>query len=104
MRQIAVEEAQALLSSATPPQLLDCRESWELDICKLPSAIHIPLLEVVERADELDRSRPVLVYCHAGIRSINAAVLLEQLGFTTMSMRGGTEAWAERIDPTMARY
>lgn len=64
----------------------------------------MPLGEVEERAHELERGRPVLVYCHAGVRSINAAVLLEREGFEAMSMRGGIDAWSVRIDSTVPRY
>ena len=60
--------------------------------------------ELDEHVGELDRERPVLVYCHAGVRSINAAVYLESMGFVAMSMRGGIDAWSVRIDPTVPRY
>lgn len=103
MRQVSVEEARELLASASPPQLVDCREPWEHDFCHIGGAL-LPLGEVVERANELDPGRPVLVYCHAGVRSINAAVLLEREGFDTMSMRGGIDAWSLRIDPSVPRY
>jgi rhodanese-related sulfurtransferase len=104
MRQVSVEEAKALLESDTPPLLVDCRQAWEHELCHLTGDVLLPLDEVVERAHELERGRPVLVYCHAGVRSINAAVLLEREGFETMSMRGGIEAWSLRIDPTVPRY
>jgi rhodanese-related sulfurtransferase len=74
------------------------------DLAHLPQAIHIPLSEVVERATELDAARPVLVICHAGVRSLSAAALLSGLGYTATSVRGGTEAWSARIDPTFPRY
>lgn len=100
-----MEEARELLAGDAPPQLLDCRQPFELGLCRLDGAAHIPLMEIPERAlGELDRDRPVLVFCHAGVRSINAAVMLEQLGFTAMSMRGGIDAWSVRIDPTVPRY
>lgn len=104
MRQISVEEARDLLAGASPPQLVDCRQPWEHELCHLPGDHLLPLGEVEERAPELDPSRPVIVYCHAGVRSINAAILLERAGFDTMSMRGGIEAWSVRIDPTVPRY
>lgn len=104
MRQVTVEEARALLDGPTPPLLVDCREPWEHDLCHLPGDFLLPLGEVVERASELERGRPVLVYCHAGVRSINAAVLLEREGFETMSMRGGIDAWSRHIDPSVPRY
>lgn len=105
MRQLDVEEVRDLLSSGARVQLVDCREAWETEICRLQGAIHIPLGEVTERAlEELDRGVPVVVYCHAGVRSINAAILLERLGCEAASMRGGIEAWSLRVDPRVPRY
>lgn len=104
MVQISVEEARRLLASAEPPQLVDCRQPEEWDLVHLPGAHLAPLPEILEHVAELDPARPVLVYCHHGIRSINGAVLLEQAGFVTMSMRGGIDAWSLRIDPTLPRY
>lgn len=104
MRQVTVEEARDLLASTEPPQLVDCRQPWEHALCALPNARLCPLGEIEEHVAELDPSRPVLVYCHAGVRSVNAAILLERAGFTAMSMRGGIEAWSLRIDPSVPRY
>ncbi len=104
MVQVSVEEARDLLAQAEPPQLLDCRQPEEWDLVRLPGATLAPLPELLDHVDDLDPRRPVLVYCHHGIRSINAAIMLEQRGFTTMSMRGGIDAWSLRIDPTVPRY
>ena len=104
MRQVSVEEARALLDGPAPPQLLDCRQPWEHHLCRIDGDVLIPLGELEERAGELDPARPVLVYCHAGVRSINGAVMLERLGYEAMSMRGGIDQWSLRIDPTVPRY
>lgn len=97
-------EARALLEGPEPPQLVDCREPFEWRIGRLPGAVLIPLGETLDRAHELDPDRPVLVYCHHGVRSINAAMLLEQAGFTAMSMRGGIDQWSVQVDPSVPRY
>lgn len=104
MRQLSVEQSRDWLLDAGRPQLLDCRQPGEWDVCHLEGAVLIPLGELTERANELDEGRPVLVYCHHGVRSINGAMILESLGFTADSMRGGIEAWSLRIDPRVARY
>jgi len=104
MRQVSVEEAREWLAASGAVQLVDCREQWEWHLGHISGALHIPLAELHDRLDELDVSRPVLVYCHAGVRSVHAALLLEECGFRADSMRGGTEAWSLRIDPAMPRY
>lgn len=105
MRQISVEAAATWLSGPERPQLLDCREPFEVAIAALPGATLIPMMDTMERAPtELDPSRPVLVYCHHGVRSVNVAMMLEGLGFSADSMRGGIDQWSLRVDPTLARY
>lgn len=104
MRQLSVEESKAWLEESGSPQLVDCRRPGEWDIGHLAGAVLIPLDEIADRTGELDPDRPVLVYCHHGVRSINAAMILESAGFSADSMRGGIDAWSLRIDPNVARY
>jgi sulfur-carrier protein adenylyltransferase/sulfurtransferase len=86
-------------------QLIDVREPWEWEICRLDGAVLIPLRELPARIGELDRSRPVVTYCHTGVRSLTARHFLSEQGFRDVrSLRGGVEAWATQVDPGMARY
>ena len=57
-------------------------------------SISLPLNHLAERAQELPRDRPLLVYCAGGYRSSIAASLLRQQGFTQVSeIAGGLAAW-----------
>ena len=85
--------------------LLDVRESWERDICLIAGSRHIPLGQIVERVGELSAEMPVVVYCHHGARSLQAVLWLRQQGFAgAVNLGGGVDAWAELVDPDMARY
>jgi rhodanese-related sulfurtransferase len=85
--------------------LLDVREAWELEISKLPGVRHIPMNEVPDRLGELDRSRPLVVMCRSGARSLRVAQFLEAQGFAHVSnLSGGILAWGERIDPALRPY
>jgi len=53
--------------------LLDVREGWELNICALPGALHIPMGQVPARAEELDPEQELVVICHHGVRSLRVA-------------------------------
>lgn len=97
-------EARARLAEPDPPLLLDCREPFEFAVCRLPGAVLIPLGELAERVDEVDSGRAVLVYCHHGVRSINAVVILQALGFRAAHIRGGIDAWSREVDPGVPRY
>ncbi|MGF1574290.1 MAG: rhodanese-like domain-containing protein [Sumerlaeia bacterium] len=94
-------EVLELLQGNNPPQLLDVREVHELQADgKIPGAIHIPLGEVQMRCTELDKSRPVIVYCASGMRSFDAGFELIQQGFTDVSnLNGGIHAWPGEKEP-----
>ena len=87
------------------PLLLDVRTPQEWAICRIDGATWIPLQELPERMRELDPSREIVVYCHAGARSAAAARTLRAAGFErVLNLAGGIRAWAAAVDPSMPRY
>lgn len=86
--------------------LLDVREPWEAELCRLPGARLIPMGEVPSRAhQELDPDAHIVVYCHHGVRSLRVTLWLREQGFEqAQSLAGGIEDWARVMDPSMARY
>jgi rhodanese-related sulfurtransferase len=91
---------------ASPPQLIDVREPWEVAAAPFPGALPIPMGDVPARAfAELDPDRPLVAICHHGVRSLHVANWLRQQGFEqAQSLRGGIDGWSLRIDPTIPRY
>ena len=85
--------------------LLDVREEWEYRLVHLNGAKWIPLGELLQRASELNPYAEVVVYCHRGMRSLDAAYLLQQLGFKRVkSLVGGIDRWVQEIDPSLPQY
>lgn len=79
-------------------QVLDVRNPGELAEGSLPDAVHIPLARLRGRLGELERGRPVLVYCAGGYRSIAAAGLLRAEGFAEVAdLLGGYGAWRDEM-------
>jgi len=74
--------------------VLDVREDFEFVERHVPNALHIPLGEVLDRIEEIDKARPVYVICAVGGRSLTVADALRQLGFDAASVAGGTNLWA----------
>lgn len=102
---LSVESLSNQLTNQQPLYLVDVRQKWEYDICHLANSIHIPLNELADRLSELPRTKAIVMICHHGIRSQQAAALLLKSGFNNVaSLEGGINAWAQRIDPTMAVY
>ena len=87
------------------PVLLDVREPWEYQTASLENSKHIPLREIPARFGEIDASAEVVVICHHGGRSMQAALFLERQGFASMhNLTGGVDAWARQVDPAMPVY
>jgi rhodanese-related sulfurtransferase len=87
------------------PQLLDVREPWEFDVCRIPDTKLMPMRSVPARFMELDRDAETVVICHHGARSYQVAMFLEQQGFSKISnLYGGVAAWAQQVDSTMPTY
>lgn len=102
---IEVEALNALREDGAPHALIDVREAWELEICALPGAIHIPMAEIPARIDEIGERRPIVVLCHHGVRSMTVARYLDTNGVgPVINLTGGIAAWADRVDSGMARY
>ena len=105
---ISVKQLQQRLAQTTTseqPLLLDVREPKEYALCHIQGAKHIPLGEIGVRLGELDPEQEIIVICHHGMRSLQAAMQLAAHGFDKVSnLSGGVDAWAAEIDPAMPRY
>jgi rhodanese-related sulfurtransferase len=104
IREITPTELQQLLAGENPPALIDVREEGEAAICSIDGSTLIPMNTLPQRLQELARDRPVVLYCHGGMRSMMAGQWLSQQGFEALSLAGGIDRWAIEIEPEMARY
>jgi len=97
--------AAALQAGKGGPVLVDVREPFEWEICRIPGSILVPLGDLPRRFGELDPAAEVVTVCHTGMRSLEAARFLRSRGIPRVrSLRGGVAGWADEIDPKMARY
>jgi len=104
--EISVTEAKQLRDAAPDrTRIIDVREPYELEICQIAGAAHIPMRQIPEHLDTLPRDRHLLILCHAGGRSRRITEFLRAHGFTAVSnIAGGIDAWAEAIEPGLRRY
>jgi adenylyltransferase/sulfurtransferase len=103
--EISVHETRHLLSQADDVMLIDVREDYEVAHCAIAGARHIPMRRIPEHLHDLPRDQHLLIHCHHGGRSLRVTQWLRAQGFPRVSnVAGGIEAWAEEIDPTIARY
>jgi molybdopterin/thiamine biosynthesis adenylyltransferase/rhodanese-related sulfurtransferase len=103
--EISVEQLKARQDAKENFVLLDVREQYEYDIARIPGSKLIPLGELHSRLSELDTADEIVIHCKSGYRSANALRELQAAGFGKVwNVAGGILAWADRIDPTVAKY
>ncbi len=74
-------------------QLVDVRETYEVDAGHLAGARHVELERLASEADTIARDKPVLFYCRLGSRSGMAANAFRRAGYEAYSLTGGIDAW-----------
>ena len=111
MQQITAPQLKAWLDDPARPKpvLLDVREAWELERCRLPGVQAMAMRSIPARYPELQREfgqdKEIVVVCHHGARSYQVAMFLEQQGFTNLyNLYGGVAAWAQQVDSTLPTY
>jgi rhodanese-related sulfurtransferase len=77
--------------------ILDVRTEDEVNTVKIPGSINIDIYKgqgFIYKLEELDKNKNYYVYCAAGVRSLNACGVMEQLGFEkTFNLKGGISLW-----------
>jgi rhodanese-related sulfurtransferase len=92
-----VSDVHALLERGTGAVVVDVRDDASWDAGHLPGAIHIPRLELTDRATtEIPADADVVVYCWSpGCNgAVKAALALSVAGYRVREMLGGFEYWA----------
>ena len=75
-------------------QLVDVRQPGEVSLGTIEGAVKIPVGQLQQRFEELDTSRPTIVFCAGGYRSAVAASVLRLRDFNDVSdLIGGYSAW-----------
>ncbi|MFR9752708.1 rhodanese-like domain-containing protein [Nocardia sp. 004] len=89
-------------AAALRPILLDIREIEEWQLGHAPGAVHIPMVEVPARIEELDYDADLYVVCRQGGRSLRVVEYLTHIGYEAIQVSGGMVAWQRAGRPLAA--
>jgi rhodanese-related sulfurtransferase len=92
-REASREEARKLLDEGA--QLVDVRADHEWEAGRIAGAKHVPLPELPQRIEEIEKDRPVVVYCRGGNRSSMATTALAEAGYDASKLSEGAVGWEE---------
>ncbi len=103
--EISPRELSKLIEASEPIRIIDVREPHELEISAIAQAELIPLGSLAARMHELDSAETLVLMCKSGTRSARALELLAGAGFRKLkNLRGGINAWAQDVDPSLPIY
>ncbi len=92
---ISPVEAKKIMDTQNDIYILDVRDPDELDEGFVDNSINIPLDTLLQSAEKSlpDKSKPLLVYCRSGKRSMEAEKILDKLGYKNIYDFGGILDW-----------
>ena len=104
IQSMSVRELKELIDAIEPIELLDVRTPEERAIAAIPGAVLLNEAEAA-RIEALPRDAKLVLHCHHGGRSQQAAEQFISLGFSQVfNVIGGIDAWSQEIDPDVPRY
>jgi rhodanese-related sulfurtransferase len=107
MQHLTAPELASLLAdkSGAAPVLLDVREPWEYQLCRIEGSVSMPMNTIPGQLEQIDRDATIVCICHHGARSMRVAQFLENNGFEqVVNLTGGVHAWATQVDNAMPTY
>ena len=105
VKQLSATELKNKIQQEEKLFLLDVREPHEFQYAHIANSVLIPLNQIPNRLGELDPQQEIVVICHHGMRSQQAANYLVQSGFKNIAnLTGGIDAWSCTCDSSVRRY
>ncbi len=103
--EVSPQEVKLRLDHGEKFLFVDVRESWEYDTTRIAGSKLIPMREIPANLAALESADDVVLFCHHGMRSLDAAAWLRSQGVKgARSMAGGIDRWSIEIDPLVPRY
>ena len=104
--EIRPQEVKRRLDTGEKLRMIDVREVFEFQQARIDGAELIPMRSVPQALSSLEsEERPIIVFCHHGIRSLQVVSWLREQGVENCtSMAGGIDRWSLEIDSSVPRY
>ena len=103
--EIEPRDVKQMLDRGAKLLFVDVREDWEHQLCRIEGAQLIPLGQLPTNVPVFEAAEEIVLYCHSGRRSLDAAAWLRAQGIAgARSMAGGIDRWSREIDPNVPRY
>lgn len=102
---VSPRQLQAMMAADPNLFVLDVREPFELEICRIKGSWEIPLGQIAARFAEVPKDQDVVVHCKMGGRSAQAVQFLKSKGYTrAKNLAGGILRWIDEVDGSLSKY
>ena len=99
IKEITVKELKNKFDNNEDFMLLDVRNIQEVLFSKINGSIHIPMNEIMDRINELDSNKEIIIQCKSGKRSARVCEYLMTQNYKNVkNLIGGIIAWSDEID------
>ena len=103
--EITPREVKDIMDRGEKFLFVDVREKWEFDTSWIQGAVLVPMREIPANLAKFEGADQIVLFCHHGIRSLDAAAWLRSQDVAgAKSMAGGIDRWSAEIDPGVPRY
>ena len=105
IKEIDVKTLNKKISNKENFILLDVRTDSEYFLSNIEGAIHIPMNDIPNKLDTLNKNAEIIVQCKSGKRSAKVCQFLLNNNYKNVkNLEGGIIAWASEIDPSIMVY
>ncbi len=105
MQSMTPEQLKEIMNNGNVPVLIDVREAWEYEICRIDGSQNIPMSEFTASLDKLEQDAETVIICHHGTRSQQVGDYLESKGYKNIkNLDGGIDSWSSSVAPDMPQY
>jgi len=103
--EITPREVKSMMERGDKFLLVDVREKWEFETSWIEGAVLVSMREIPSNLAKFEEADNIVLFCHHGIRSLDAAAWLRSQEIPgAKSMAGGIDRWSAEIDPKVPRY
>lgn len=98
MLQITAQELEEKINNNEQLNIIDVREAFEVQFGKVPGAVNIPLQQLINQMNQLDKNKEYILICRSGNRSGMAGQFMEMQGYTAINVVDGMIGWSGSLE------
>lgn len=97
VKEVTPEEVEEIIENSKDTIVIDVREDEEVETGMIEVAKHIPMKQIPQEVESLDKEKEYILVCRSGARSMKVSVYMKEQGFNVSNMVGGMLNWTGEV-------